>query len=156
MPQRSAGILMFRRKSPSPGVEVEVLLIHPGGPFWARKDLGAWSIPKGLYGPDENVLAAAKREFEEETGCIPVGQCIPLGEFKPGAKILTVFALEGDFDLKNFASNSFAMEWPPKSGRMAEFPEADRAGWFDLDVAKTKILKGQLPVLSALERQLNA
>jgi predicted NUDIX family NTP pyrophosphohydrolase len=149
MPQRSAGILMFRR---SPGLNV--LLIHPGGPFWAKKDFGAWSIPKGLYEPDEEPLAAAKREFEEETGCVPDGKFIALGEFKPGAKILTAFAVEGDFDLANFKSNLFAMEWPPKSKRMAEFPEADRAGWFGIEEAKRKILKGQLPILAALEKHL--
>jgi predicted NUDIX family NTP pyrophosphohydrolase len=148
MPQRSAGILMFRRS----GREPEVLLIHPGGPFWAKKDFSAWSIPKGLYEPDEDALVAAKREFLEETGCAPEGKFIPLGAFKPTAKILTVFALEGDFDLEEFQSNSFTMEWPPKSGKMAEFPEADRAGWFALEEAKQKILKGQLPILAALEK----
>ena len=150
MPQRSAGILMFRRIDGA----LEVLLIHPGGPFWAKKDGGAWSIPKGLYEPDEDVLAAAKREFEEETGCVPSGEFIPLGEFKPGTKILTVFAVEGDFDLANFKSNSFQMEWPPKSGRMTEFPEADRAAWFGIEEAGRKILKGQLPILAALARRL--
>ena len=149
MSQRSAGILMFRR---APGLEG--LLIHPGGPFWAKKDDGAWSIPKGLYEPDEDVLAAAKREFLEETGCVPSGDFIPLGDFKPGAKILTVFAVEGDFDLANFKSNVFSMEWPPKSKRMAEFPEADRGGWFSIDEAKRKILKGQILVLTALEKHL--
>ena len=150
MPQRSAGILMFRRKGSGP----EVLLIHPGGPFWAKKDLGAWSVPKGLYEPPEDPLSAAKREFFEETGCLPVGDCIPLGEFRPGAKILTVFALEGDFDLANFRSNTFAIEWPSGSGRMAEFPEADRAGWFASDDAARRILKGQLPILHALLEKL--
>lgn len=145
MPQRSAGILMFRRAS-----SLEVLLIHPGGPFWAKKDDGAWSIPKGLYEPDEDVLAAAKREFFEETGCLPSGEFLSLGDFKPGAKVLSVFAVEGDFDLANFKSNLFAMEWPPKSRRMAEFPEADRAGWFGIDEAEQKIVKGQLPILAAL------
>ena len=146
MPQRSAGILLFRR----PADGLEVLLIHPGGPFWVKKDLGAWSIPKGLYEPPEDPLAAAKREFFEETGCLPAGACIPLGEFRPGAKVLTVFALEGDFDLANFRSNTFAIEWPSGSGRMAEFPEADRAGWFAAHEAKRRILKGQLPILQAL------
>ena len=141
---------MFRRRA-----GVEVLLIHPGGPFWAKKDLGAWSIPKGLYEPDEDVLAAAKREFLEETGCAPDGKFIPLGEFKPTSKVLTVFAVEGDFDLEDFKSNLFSMEWPPKSKRMAEFPEADQGGWFNLDEAKRKILKGQLPILAALEKHLD-
>jgi predicted NUDIX family NTP pyrophosphohydrolase len=150
MPQRSAGILMFRRTGPQP----EWLLIHPGGPFWAKKDLGAWSIPKGLYEPDEDSWTAAKREFLEETGCTPSGEPIPLGEFKPGAKLLTVYAVEGDFDLADFSSNRFTMEWPPKSGRMTEFPEADRAGWFSLAEAKQKILKGQLPILEMLEKRV--
>jgi len=146
MPQRSAGLLMYRRTSPAP----EVLLIHTGGPFWAKKDDRAWSVPKGLFEPPEDALAAARREFEEETGCVPEGEFIPLGEFKPGAKILTVFAVEGDFDLANFRSNTFALEWPPKSGRTQDFPEADRAGWFGFEVATRKILKGQIPVLAAL------
>jgi predicted NUDIX family NTP pyrophosphohydrolase len=150
MPQRSAGILMFRRTP-----ESEVLLIHPGGPFWAKKNDGAWSIPKGLYEPDEDVLAAAKREFEEETGCVPSGDFLPLGEFRAGAKILTVFAVEGDFDVAKFRSNTFRMEWPPRSGRMQEFPEADRAAWFNMDEAARKILKGQLPTLSVLARRLS-
>ena len=147
MPQRSAGILLFRRT----GAEPEVLLIHPGGPFWAKKDDGVWSVPKGLIDPDEDTLAAAKREFQEETGCVPEGEPIPLGDFKPTSKILTVFALEGDFDLANFRSNAFSMEWPPKSGRTAEFPETDRAGWFTLAEAQKKILRGQLPILAAFE-----
>ena len=149
MKQRSAGILMYRRAS-----ALEVLLIHPGGPFWAKKDDGAWSIPKGLFEPHEEPHLAARREFAEETGCVPTGDLIPLGDFKPGAKILTVFAVEGDFDLANFKSNVFSMEWPPKSKRMAEFPEADRGGWFGLEAAKRKILKGQLPILDALEDRL--
>ena len=150
MPQRSAGILLFRRTKG----QAEVLLIHPGGPFWAKKDDGAWSIPKGLYEASEDVLDAARREFLEETGYVPSGILIPLGEFRPGSKILTAFALEGDFDLGNFRSNSFTMEWPPKSGRTQEFPEADRAGWFTLAEARRKILKGQLSVLDALSRHL--
>jgi predicted NUDIX family NTP pyrophosphohydrolase len=152
MPQRSAGLLMFRRTVPPP----EVLLVHPGGPFWAKKDLGAWSVPKGLYETDEDSWTAAKREFLEETGCTLSGEPIPLGEFRPGSKLLTVYAVEGDFDLANFSSNLFSMEWPPKSGRMAEFPEADRAGWFSLQEARQKILKGQLPIIDALEKHLGA
>jgi predicted NUDIX family NTP pyrophosphohydrolase len=153
MPQRSAGILMFRRTGSVP----EVLLIHPGGPFWAKKDLGAWSVPKGLHEPGEDPWAAARREFLEETGCaVPNGEPLRLGEFKPGTKFLTVYGVEGDFDLANFSSNRFSMEWPPKSGRMAEFPEADRGGWFAFEDAKRKILKGQLPIIEALERRLGA
>lgn len=150
MPQRSAGILLFRRTNG----QAEVLLIHPGGPFWAKKDDGAWSIPKGLYEASEDVLDAARREFLEETGYVPSGILIPLGEFRAGSKILIAFALEGDFDLVNFRSNSFTMEWPPKSGRTQEFPEADRGGWFTLAEARRKILKGQLSVLDALSRHL--
>jgi predicted NUDIX family NTP pyrophosphohydrolase len=151
MPQRSAGILLFRRRA----ARVEVLLVHPGGPFWARKDAGAWSIPKGLVNAGEDALPAARREFTEETGGTASGETIALGEFKqPGGKIVTAFAVEGDFDLATFASTSFTMEWPPRSGRQAEFPEADRAGWFAIDAARTKILKGQAPMLDALLRQL--
>ena len=138
---------MFRRTGPAP----EILLVHPGGPFWAKKDEGAWSIPKGLVDENEDQLAAAKREFEEETGALPVGEAIPLGEFKqPGGKIVTAFAVEGDFDLAGFRSNRFTMEWPPRSGRTGEFPEADRAGWFSIDEARRKILKGQALMLDVL------
>jgi predicted NUDIX family NTP pyrophosphohydrolase len=152
MPQRSAGILLYRLTDAAP----EVLLVHPGGPFWAKKDDGAWSIPKGLYEPGEDPRAAAKRELQEETGCAPSGDPVPLGEFRVGSKLLTVFALEGDFDLENFKSNTFAMQWPPKSGRMAEFPEADRAGWFGVHEATQKLLKGQLPILAALLKRIAA
>jgi predicted NUDIX family NTP pyrophosphohydrolase len=145
--KRSAGLLMFRRRQAEP----EVLLVHPGGPFWAKKDDGAWSIPKGLCEADEEPLAAAKREFEEETGLAPAGVFIALGAFRqPGGKIVVAWAFEGDFDLAAFRSNLFAMEWPPKSGRMAQFPEADRAGWFAPAEALRKILKGQAPIVQAL------
>jgi predicted NUDIX family NTP pyrophosphohydrolase len=151
MPQKSAGLLMYRLTGDGP----EFLLVHPGGPFWTRKDDGAWSIPKGLYEPAEDPLAAAKREFEEETGCRPQGDPTWLGEFRyASGKILSAWALEGDFDLAGFQSNTFAMEWPPRSGRTAEFPEADRAGWFGPDVARAKILKSQLPILAALLKRL--
>jgi predicted NUDIX family NTP pyrophosphohydrolase len=120
MPQRSAGILMYRRKSGA----VEVLLVHPGGPFWKKKDEGAWSIPKGLYGGSEDALAAARREFEEETGAAPAGEFIPLGEFRQSsAKIVSVWAVEGEFDVTKLTSNTFALEWPPKSGKINDFPE---------------------------------
>jgi predicted NUDIX family NTP pyrophosphohydrolase len=146
MVQRSAGLLMFRRRE-----TIEVLLVHPGGPFWAKKDDGAWSIPKGLFDEGENALAAAKREFEEETGQPPQGVPIELGIFKqPSGKRIHAFALEGEFNLAAFSSNSFAMEWPPRSGRTAEFPEADRAGWFRRKDALAKILKGQRPIVEAL------
>ena len=147
MPQLSAGILLFRRTAAGP----EVLLIHPGGPFWAKKDTGAWSIPKGLIDPGEDAPAAARREFREETGGIVPADVMPLSDFRqPGGKVVTAFAAEGDFDLADFRSNMFAMEWPPKSGRAAEFPEADRAGWFDLTLAAEKIISGQRPILDAL------
>ena len=151
MPERSAGLLMFRRG----GRRAEVLLVHMGGPFWARKDDGAWSIPKGLYEASEDALAAARREFEEETGCVPKGAFIALGTFRqPSGKQLSAWAIEGQFDLSTFKSNMFTMEWPPKSGRMAEFPEADRAGWFGEDEALTKITRGQRPILKTLFERL--
>jgi predicted NUDIX family NTP pyrophosphohydrolase len=151
MPQRSAGILMYRLTGPEP----EVLLVHPGGPFFAKKDLGAWSIPKGLYEAGEDALAAAAREFAEETGATPAGDFMALGDFRqPGGKIVTAFAVEGDLDLARFRSNTFTMEWPPKSGRMAEFPEADRALWFPFDEAAAKIAKGQRPILAALAERI--
>jgi predicted NUDIX family NTP pyrophosphohydrolase len=146
MVQRSAGLLMFRRRT-----TIEVLLVHPGGPFWAKKDDGAWSIPKGLFEEGEKALAAAKREFEEETGQPPRGMPIELGIFKqPSGKRIHAFAVESEFDLSTFKSNSFAMEWPPRSGRTAEFPEADRVGWFGRTEALAKILKGQRPIVEAL------
>ena len=147
MPKRSAGILLFRRA----GGEIEVLLAHPGGPFWKNKDDGAWSIPKGEYSDDEDPLAAAKREFAEETGLTPSGDFIPLGEVRqPGGKVVTAWALEGDFDTKLVRSNTFSMVWPPHSGKSQEFPEIDRAEWFRLDVARRKILKGQAELLDRL------
>lgn len=147
MPQRSAGIVLYRRA----GQALEVLLVHPGGPFWAKKDDGTWSIPKGLVDPNEDLVAAARREFEEETGVRPAGAAAPLGDFRqPGGKIVTAFAVKGDFDLARFRSNSFTMEWPPRSGRSADFPEADRADWFAIDEARAKIVKGQVAILNAL------
>ena len=146
MPQLSAGIMMHRGK---PGAR-EVFLVHPGGPYWKNKDDGAWSIPKGLHEESEDPLAAAKREFEEETGIAVDGSFVPLGRFKqPSGKIVTAFALEGNFDAARIQSNSFTLEWPPKSGRMREFPEVDRAAWFPLDEACVKIAKGQRPILAA-------
>jgi predicted NUDIX family NTP pyrophosphohydrolase len=143
---------MYRLRPSGP----EVLLVHPGGPFWSRKDEGVWSIPKGLY-DDENPLVAAKREFEEETGCKPEGNFVALGSFaQPGGKLITAWAIEGDFDLAKFSSNSFLMEWPPRSGRMKEFPEADRAGWFGPADALRKILKGQTVIVNALLEKLAA
>lgn len=150
---KSAGILLYRHRPDGP----EVFLVHPGGPFWAKKDDGAWSIPKGVHEPDEDAETAARREFEEETGATIVAPLIPLGAFRqPGGKIIAVFAAEGDFDPAALKSNVFTMEWPPRSGRTAEFPEVDRAGWFNADAAARKILKGQQPILEALYARLGA
>jgi predicted NUDIX family NTP pyrophosphohydrolase len=138
---------MFRRGAQG----LEVLLVHPGGPFWARKDLGAWSIPKGEYSEGDEPLATAIREFAEETGTHPQGELTPLGEItQPGRKIVTAFALEGDFDPAMLKSNTFELEWPPKSGRKATFPEVDRAQWFSLETAREKILQGQREFITRL------
>lgn len=144
MPIQSAGILLFRHRNGGP----EVFLIHPGGPYWAKKDEGAWSIPKGVVDPDENVLLAARREFQEETGFDVDGDFHALGTFRqPGGKRLSVWALEGDCDPSQLNSNIFQMMWPPKSGRMQSFPEADRGRWFARSEAEVKIVKGQRPIL---------
>jgi len=151
MPKRSAGILMFRRR----GGEIEVLLMHPGGPFWAKKDAGAWSIPKGEYAQGEDALAVAKREFEEETGARPAGKFLPLGEVvQAGGKIVTAWALEGDFDPATLTSNRFELEWPPKSGREVSFPEVDRAQWFSPAEAQQKILAAQREFMTRLRDAL--
>src|SRR5262245_49531235 len=147
MAESSAGILLYRRSADG----VEVLLVHPGGPFWARRDLGAWSIPKGEYGADEEPAVAARREFAEEIGVELAGELRPLGEVKQKAgKRVVGFAVEGDFDVSAVRSNSFEIEWPPRSGRMQSFPEIDRAEWFDLDAAREKIIPGQAPFLDRL------
>ena len=147
MPKRSAGMLMYRRTD----ARLEVLLVHPGGPFWAKKDLGAWSLPKGEYAAGEEPLAVAMREFEEETGARPSGDFLPLGEsVQPGRKIVTAWAVEGDFDVGALKSNLFEMEWPPKSGRKTSFPEVDRAEWFSIEDARKKILRGQGAFLDRL------
>ena len=149
--KRSAGILLFRSRAGGP----EVLLVHPGGPFWSRKDLGAWSIPKGEHGLEEEPLAAALRELEEETGIRPRGEPVPLGSVRQArGKEVRAWAVEGDADPAAIRSNTFALEWPPGSGKTAEFPEVDRAGWFPFEVARQKILKAQLPLLEELERLL--
>jgi predicted NUDIX family NTP pyrophosphohydrolase len=149
MPQRSAGILMYRRG----GDGLEVLLVHPGGPFWAKKDLGAWSIPKGEYSAGEEPLAVALREFEEETGARPQGDFQSLGELtQPSRKIVTTWAVEGDFDLTTLKSNTFELDWPPRSGRKMSFPEVDRAGWFSVGEAQRKILPGQREFIARLLR----
>jgi predicted NUDIX family NTP pyrophosphohydrolase len=145
----SAGILLFRRRQ---GV-LEVLLAHPGGPLWRRRDLGAWTIPKGERAPDEEAEAAARREFFEETGAPAQGALTPLGEIRQaGGKRVAAFALEGDLDADAIRSNAFEMEWPPRSGRRAAFPEIDRAAWFALPLARAKILASQSPLLDRLER----
>ena len=134
---------------------IELFLAHPGGPFWAKKDDGAWTIPKGQIDDGEEALAAARREFAEETGGSAVGEAIALGDYKqPGGKVIVAFALAGDCDPKQLRSNSFTLEWPPRSGRMREFPEIDRAAWFAPEEAMRKILKGQQPIIAALLRHL--
>jgi predicted NUDIX family NTP pyrophosphohydrolase len=122
-----------------------------GGPFWARKDDGAWSIPKGEHGPDEDPLAVAHREFEEELGSpVPAAELVPLGQVRGSGKLLTVWAAEGDLDAEATTSNTFELEWPPRSGRVQEFPEIDRAAWFGVQEARAKLVKGQLPFLDRL------
>jgi predicted NUDIX family NTP pyrophosphohydrolase len=151
MAKTSAGILLFRRRPAG----VEVMLVHPGGPFWAKKDTGAWSIPKGLVNEGEDRLAAAKREFLEETGMAIAGECLDLGAHKqPGGKTIAAFAQEGDFNSASLTSNAFTIEWPPHSGRMAEFPEVDKAGWFSLGEAMEKATKGQRPIIAAVADKL--
>jgi predicted NUDIX family NTP pyrophosphohydrolase len=148
MARQSAGIVVYRRQ----GEAVQVLLVHPGGPFWRNRDLGAWSIPKGEYSEGEDPEAAARREFAEETGWSLQGELRPLGEIRQkGGKLVTAFAVEGDFDAGSLKSNVFEMEWPPKSGRTASFPEVDRAGWFALAEARDKIVEGQRELLDRLE-----
>lgn len=131
---------------------VEILLVHPGGPFWAKKDLHGWSIPKGEYHPEtENALAAAEREFEEELGSpAPEGKRIELGAVKASSKIIHSWLIQGDFDPDDLVSNTFDIEWPPKSGRQQTFPEVDKCCWFDLETAKTKLHKGHLPLLKEI------
>ena len=153
MPKLSAGLLVYRRADDT----IEVLLVHPGGPFRAKKDDGAWSLPKGEYEPGEDPLLVALREFEEE-----IGQPAPdhseargLGDQRQASgKIVSAWAVEGDVDVSNVRSNTFEMEWPPRSGRTQEFPEVDRAGWFDLDAAREKLIRGQVGFLDRLEALL--
>jgi predicted NUDIX family NTP pyrophosphohydrolase len=147
--KRSAGVLMYRRGASG----LELLLVHPGGPFWKNKDLGAWSIPKGEYAEGEDPLAVAKRELEEETGACPSGDFLPLGDVvQGGGKVVTAFALAGDLDPAALRSNTFELEWPPRSGRKASFPEVDRAQWFSTAEARAKILKGQSELIARLLR----
>jgi predicted NUDIX family NTP pyrophosphohydrolase len=155
MAKRSAGLLMYRRAPETGGAGIELFLAHPGGPFWATKDDGAWTIPKGEIDDGEDALAAARREFAEEIGTTPAGEAIALGEYKqPGGKVVVAFAVEGDCDPAHVHSNSFVCEWPPRSGRMQEFPEVDRAGWFAPQDALRKLLTGQRPIVAALLRHL--
>jgi predicted NUDIX family NTP pyrophosphohydrolase len=154
MPKLSSGLLLYRRPA-----DPEVLLVHPGGPFWRNKDDGAWSIPKGEYEPGEDPLEVALREFGEELGIAPpdATNALPIGELRqPSGKRVTVWALEGDADLADARSNTFTMEWPPRSGRKQEFPEVDRAGWFDLEEARRKLLRGQVGFLDRLTELLGA
>jgi len=147
MPHLSAGILMYRREDGG----LRVLLVHPGGPFWRKRDLGAWSIPKGEVDEGEGVAAAARREFAEELGVAPAGELRPLGRIRQKAgKWVEAFALEGALDVASIRSNSVSIEWPPHSGRTETFPEVDRAEWFDLLTAREKILEGQRPLLDRL------
>ena len=151
MPRKSAGILLFREVDG----RLEVLLVHPGGPFWRKKDEGAWSIPKGEFQEGEDALTAARREFAEETGVALAGDFIPLRPLRqPSGKTIFVWAMKGDLDSAALKSNTFSMEWPPGSGRQQEIPEVDRAGWFSLEMARRKLLKGQVPFLRQLEEKL--
>jgi predicted NUDIX family NTP pyrophosphohydrolase len=153
MAKRSAGLLLYRRRNES----IEVFLVHPGGPFWAKKDAGAWSLPKGEYGEDEDPLTAARREFQEESGFRAPDRAVGLGEVKQaGGKIVSAWAAEGDCDPAQLVSNLCQIEWPPRSGRMIEIPEVDRAAWFSLDAARERILKSQQPFLDRLAHLLDA
>ncbi len=152
MARRSAGVLLYRRTP-----DLQVLLGHMGGPFWARRDEGAWSIPKGEYGDDEEPLAAARREFAEELGSpVPSAALLPLGELRAGSKVLTGGAAEGDLDADAVVSGTFPLEWPPRSGRVQHFPEVDRAAWFGLAEARGRLVRGQVPYLDRLRAVLGA
>ena len=152
MAKRSAGLLLYRWH----GETLQVFLVHPGGPFWAKKDWGAWSIPKGQYEEGEEPLSAARREFQEETGFAAPLDTFALGEVvQAGGKIVTAWGAEGDCDPEKIVSNLCQVEWPPRSGRMIEIPEVDRAGWFSLDEARARILKSQQPFLDRLASALD-
>ena len=149
--KNSAGILLHRLR----GSGIEVFLVHPGGPFWATKDAGAWSIPKGEFEAGKDPLEAAKREFKEETGFAVEGNFIELTPVKqPGGKVVYAWAVMGDCEAESIKSNTFSLEWPPRSGKRKEFPEVDRAGWFTPEVAREKISKGQLNFLEELKRKI--
>lgn len=148
----SAGILLYRKRVSG----IEVFLVHPGGPFWAKKDEGAWSIPKGEYTEGEDPLAVAKREFHEETNSEVRGHCIALAPLKqPSGKVIAAWAVEGEIDPASLRSNTFSMEWPPKSGKLQEFPEVDRSMWCDLSTARKKLLPGQRAFLDQLQQLPN-
>ena len=151
MSKKSAGILLYRINQQ----QLEVMLVHPGGPFWVNKDAGAWSIPKGEFDDEEEPLAAALREFYEETGTSVTGNFIPLTPVNQNRKIVYAFALEKDFDTSTIKSNTFMMEWPPKSGKQQAFPEIDKADWFDLPTAQQKINRYQATILDELAGRLN-
>ena len=153
MPKLSAGLLVHRRRGPG----VEILLVHPGGPFWKNRDEGAWSIPKGEHEPGDDPLRIAVREFEEELGVGPpdVTDAVPLGELRqPSGKRVTAWAVEGDVNVAEVRSNTFETEWPPRSGKTYAFPEVDRAGWFDLDTARRRLLRGQVGFVERLVEML--
>jgi predicted NUDIX family NTP pyrophosphohydrolase len=153
MPKISAGLLLYRTQNGA----LEFLLVHPGGPFWKNKDAGAWTIPKGEIGDNEDPLAAAIREFEEELGFKPGGPFAELTSIKQkGGKVVHAWAFEGNCDPTQIKSNTFSMEWPPRSGQQAEFPEADRAEFFNLELAKDKINEAQIPLLEELQRQVES
>jgi predicted NUDIX family NTP pyrophosphohydrolase len=149
--KKTAGVLLYRLR----GSALEVFLVHPGGPFWAKKDEGAWSIPKGEFVEDEEPLSAAKREFQEETGFSIDGHFMPLAPLKQrSGKLVYAWALEGDCDAEAIKSNLFSLEWPPHSGNRKDYPEVDRAGWFALEIAKRKIVPGQMGFLKELQQRL--
>lgn len=153
MPKQSAGLLLYRFSQK----EMQVLLVHPGGPFFKNKDAGTWSLPKGEFQPGEEPLAAAIREFKEELGTVPEGNFIPLTRIvQKGGKSVYAWALEADFDTAVIHCNTFSLEWPPSSGRMQEFPEIDKAEWFKIPTAKEKILESQLFLLVELENKVNS
>jgi predicted NUDIX family NTP pyrophosphohydrolase len=150
MPRISAGLLLYRRHGPA----LEVLLVHPGGPFWRNKDLGAWSIPKGEAEPGEDLLGVARRELREEVGVDVDGTFLPLSPVRQaGGKVVHAWAVEADVDANAIVSNTYQMEWPPRSGRQQRFPEVDRAAWFDVAEARRRILSGQVPLIDELTRR---
>ena len=153
MSVHSGGILLYRYRED----RLQVMLVHPGGPLWAKKDEGAWSIPKGLFEPHEGPLDAARREFREETGVAVDGAFIELGELKQSSgKVIHAWAVEGDMDTAQIESNTFALEWPKHSGLLREYPEIDRGGWFDVEVARKKLVKGQAEFLDRLIERLGS